>query len=117
MLPKLFRVTWIGACLVFAFVLYSALSSTAMALVGAKCGGFAGPRCGHGEWCQRPPGACFLPDIEGTCAKVPVSCPLARKSSNMILPVVCGCDGKTYVNDCLRMRAKVSKAHDGPCYF
>ncbi len=28
---------------------------------------------------------------------------------------VCGCNGKTYANDCVRMSAGVSKLHDGKC--
>jgi len=98
-----------GICAALTLALLLGLSSAASAKVGAKCGGFAGFACGKGEFCQRPTGICFFPDIEGTCVRVPRFCPL------IFLPV-CGCDGKTYSNDCVRERAKVSKAHDGKCF-
>jgi Kazal-type serine protease inhibitor domain len=78
--------------------------------VGKQCGGFAGIQCNHGLFCQHPTGACFIFDIAGTCARVPRFCPL-------IFRPVCGCNGKTYSNDCVRQAAMVSKAHDGKCLF
>lgn len=44
----------------------------------------------------------------GKCVDVPQVCP------NLWNPV-CGCDGKTYPNDCARRVSKVSKEHDGAC--
>lgn len=96
-----------------AVVIVGLSSAPSFAVVGAKCGGFAPIACGPHEFCEHPPGTCFVPDLEGTCAHVPFVCPLAKKAS-IVLPV-CGCNGKTYGNDCERERAKVSKAHDGAC--
>jgi Kazal-type serine protease inhibitor domain len=106
----------VGLGIALASALVIGMSGTAGAKVGAKCGGFAGPTCGPHEFCERPTGICFFPDIEGSCVQVPTFCYLSKKASAVVIPV-CGCDGKTYSNDCLRMKAKVSKAHDGACAF
>ena len=80
--------------------------------IGKACGGFVihPHQCNAGLFCQKTPGQCLIADTGGTCARVPRFCPL------IFLPV-CGCDGKTYANDCQRMRARVSKNHDGKCFF
>lgn len=103
----------IAVGLALAFVFSSAVFSPSVAAIGARCGGFAGQTCGPHEFCQKPTGLCFFPDIEGTCVRKPVVCPAAK--ANIVLPV-CGCDNKTYTNDCVRERAGVSKAHDGACF-
>ena len=43
-----------------------------------------------------------------TCAATPKIC-------NKIFRQVCGCDNKTYANDCERQAAGVSKLHNGKC--
>ena len=55
-----------------------------------------------------PEGFCTIADLPGECVSVPEACP-------EIFDPVCGCDGKTYGNDCERIRAGVQKDHDGPC--
>jgi hypothetical protein len=91
-------------CLI-AFV--SANDATA-AKVGEFCGGFAGVKCDKGLWCQLRNGTCGFADAGGTCAAVPKFCP-------HLVHYVCGCNKKTYINDCDRERHQVSKAHDGKC--
>ena len=67
-----------------------------------------GAGCRAGEFCQNPTGQCFAPPVGGTCTRVPTQCIALSQP-------VCGCDGRTYRNNCLRQQAKVSLARIGPC--
>ncbi|MBI1867065.1 MAG: Kazal domain-containing protein [Methylocystis sp.] len=76
--------------------------------VGATCGGIAGLQCDGKLWCDPDPGQCGGADIAGKCVNVPEVC-------TEIYKPVCGCDNKTYGNDCERQRAKVAKKSEGKC--
>ncbi len=95
----------IGVALLAA--LPSAASSAAK--LGETCDGIAALKCEEGLWCEHQTGECSVADSAGTCTKQ--SGPFCAA----IFQPVCGCDGKTYGNDCERRRAKVSKQQDGPC--
>ena len=97
----------ITAMVALAFVLSVGSSASAVG-PGKQCGGIIGIPCDQGLWCQLPPGSCRAFDMLGTCAKVPRFC-------TRIFRPVCGCDGKTYGNDCARQAAKVQLAHQGRC--
>lgn len=94
------------------FVLLTATPSPAVAGpgggVGARCGGFVGQRCAPGLWCEMRPGACRVADAFGRCVARPQIC-------TRIFQPVCGCNGRTYGNDCERRAAMVNKRHNGPC--
>lgn len=45
---------------------------------------------------------------KGICTNIPEVCP-------SFWDPVCGCDSKTYPNDCVRMASKVSKNRQGAC--
>lgn len=73
------------------------------------CGGLAGLTCADGQWCDpQPANACGGADLLGTCKDASFACP-------QVYTPVCGCDGTTYSNDCMRVQAKVQLAHDGAC--
>ncbi len=81
---------------------------------GATCGGLRGMSCSTNQFCDLPAGSCNAADVTGTCADKGLGgCPAAT-GPGPYAPE-CGCDGKTYANDCSRVVAGVAKLADGVC--
>ncbi len=72
------------------------------------CGGIMGLPCKEGAYCQYPEGSCDWADMMGECVDVPGAC-------IALWDPVCGCDGKTYGNDCELAAAMAQKDHHGAC--
>src|SRR5215470_1396773 len=90
-----------------ALVLSYAGSLTA-ASEGEICGGKAEVSCDAGLWCDRDEGTCRESDATGTCVEVSGVRTLDYRP-------VCGCNGKTYGNDCERKIAQVARKSKGQC--
>lgn len=82
--------------------------SSRAANLDEACGGADRVTCNSALWCQTTAGQCKAADAEGQCNKAPAFCMRVSRP-------VCGCNGKTYVNDCERQKAKVQLDHDGAC--
>jgi hypothetical protein len=76
-------------------------------LGAVPCGGLKGLGCPDGWFCEFPGGTCFNDDF-GICQPIPTAC------TDQAAPV-CGCDQRTYSNDCVRRLAGVPLLHTGRC--
>jgi hypothetical protein len=86
----------------------SAVAPATAAGIGETCDTIAGLKCDDKLWCEHSEGQCNVADASGTCIKAPEVCTQDYQP-------VCGCDGETYGNDCMRKAAKVQLDYGGEC--
>ncbi len=72
------------------------------------CGGPNHITCNSALYCQLPAGQCSAADVPGVCAKAPDFCMRVSRP-------VCGCNGKTYLNECEARKARVAIDTSGAC--
>ena len=101
---------WLRIAVVLATALVQSGPAQAVP-AGQPCGGASRAVCDKGLWCEPPAGACKT--SAGVCVPFPRFC-IARKRTNSFRPV-CGCNNKTYSNDCFRRAYRVPKQQDGKC--
>lgn len=98
----------IVAMLAMAFSVALGSAAADAANLDEACGGKEAITCNSALWCHLPAGQCKTADAVGKCEKAPAFCMRVSRP-------VCGCNGKTYANDCELRKAKVQLDHDGAC--
>jgi hypothetical protein len=96
------------AVLTIALGVSLASAGASAANLDEACGGPTGITCNSALWCQKAEGQCAAADAPGKCDKPVTFCMRVSRP-------VCGCNGKTYANDCERQRVKVQLDHTGAC--
>jgi hypothetical protein len=85
----------------------SAFGAT-IANLDEACGGPDKITCNSALYCHLPDGQCSASDAAGTCVKAPDFCMRVSRP-------VCGCNGKTYMNECEARKARVAIDTTGAC--
>jgi hypothetical protein len=97
-----------AATFLVMFGLARAASAAVIANLDQACGGPDRITCNSALYCQLPAGQCSMPDAAGTCVKAPDFCMRVSRP-------VCGCNGKTYLNECEARHAKAAIDTNGAC--
>ena len=97
-----------AATFVVMFGLAQSAFGAPIANLDEACGGPDKITCNSALYCHLPDGQCNAPDAAGTCLKAPDFCMRVSRP-------VCGCNGKTYQNECDARHAKMAIDTTGAC--
>jgi hypothetical protein len=84
------------------------LADARAANLDEACGGPDKITCNSALFCRMEAGQCGVDTAKGSCEKAPAFCIRISRP-------VCGCNGKTYPNECEARHVKVAVDYTGPC--